>query len=230
MTSFIIWSAARSGSINLCDALGAESEPFNPWPPKAKLADIYLNWPKSADHLEQLCEAGYCLKHLPEGFGDDFNVGLARIASRHGYRHIHLVRRDELARLVSRGIAMQTNAWIPAKAKAKFAELREGRKKLAPLDVDEAMRNTLRVRRAWNTIAPHLGPTRMMLHEHLTSRNVTIRHATLLELIDFLELPYGWIVRLKTAMRDGGQRSEQVWDLVPNIAEMRAALLREGLL
>lgn len=221
---FIIWAATRTASTSLARATGAENEPFHFGPPANRLHPVYERWKTNGDALVL---GGDCFKHLPEWFEDGFNVALAKAAT--GYRHIHLVRLSELDRLISNDIAGQLDAWWPEEARIRFAEVRIGGRVLNPLDVPRLIENARRIRRAWQAVEPHLAPVLTVLQEHLTSRDIDIRQATLRRLTAFLGLPSDSLSDLDLSIRSGDQKTRQVRDMVPNIGELRTTLLAEGL-
>jgi hypothetical protein len=112
---FIIWTCQRTGGISLFSALSsvsehpaAENEPFdNDGPRKRQFTDVgrMLPVPGRDKRLREIVDGGWLIKHCYELFPDEFNHALAEISTRAGYRHIHLVRRDEMGRLISKGIA-----------------------------------------------------------------------------------------------------------------------------
>ena len=232
MRPFIIWAATRTSSTNLANATGAENEPFHFGPPPNRLHWIYEAWAR--DHQEdafiQVYEQNTCFKHLPEWFTDDFNVALARTSTAAGYRHIHLVRLNELDRLISNDVAGQLDAWWPKEAKERFAELRKGERRLNPLDVHRLIGNAKRVRAAWREVESHLSPVLTILHERLTSKKQEIRISSLRKISEFLGLPADSLGDLDLSMQNGGQNTAQILDLLPNVDELRRALMAEGML
>lgn len=231
MTPFILWAATRTSSTNLAEATGAENEPFHFGPPPNRLNWVYAEWQQHGmvGHLDQVCHMRECFKHLPEWFDDGFNIALAQAATRAGYRHIHLIRLNELDRLVSNDVAGQLDAWWPKEADDRFAELRSGERHLNPLDVTRLIENARRVRQAWRAVEPHLAPVLTLTQEDLTSRDVDIRGDALRRLAGFLGLPGDSLRDLDLSMQFGGQKTVRIRDLVPNVGELRQALMTEGL-
>lgn len=227
----VIWAATRTSSTNLCHALHAENEPFQAGPPPSRLAWAYKAWQTSGETypLVELCASETDFKHVPEWFDDGFNVALAQIATDYGYRHIHLVRMNSLARLISLDVAGQLNAWWPEDAEARFAELARGDRTLNPLDVPRLIAVCRQAMRCWLAIRPYLGPMITVTQEFITSRDQGTRHTALREVMRFLELPEDALPGLDAAMRDGGQHGERMRALLPNVDELRTALIAEGM-
>lgn len=232
---FIIWASTRTSSTNLAEATGAENEPFHFGPPPNRLHFVYAQWlagnqgPEFDFVLRGILVRNESFKHLPEWFADGFNMALARSATSLGYRHIHLIRLNELDRLVSNDIAGQLDAWWPKEADDRFAELRSGERHLNPLDVTRLIENARRVRQVWRAVEPHLAPVLTLTQEDLTSWDVDIRGDALRRLAGFLGLPGDSLRDLDLSMQFGGQKTVRIRDLVPNVGELRQALMTEGL-
>jgi len=232
---FIIWAATRTSSTSLASATNAENEPFHFGPPPNRLNWAYADWQKQRTNEKLISGLSLalsdrpCFKHLPEWFDDDFNVGLAKRSTAFGYRHIHLIRLNELERLISNDVAGQLDAWWPKEAKERFAELRSGTRRLNPLDVPRLIGNAKRVRAAWNAVEPHLSPVLTVLQERLTGKDADTRIGTLRKIADFLDLPSDSLRDLDLSMRNGGQNTAQILDLLPNVGELRTRLMEEGL-
>jgi hypothetical protein len=222
---FVIWAAARTSSTNLCLALGAENEPFQAGPPASRLAWAYDDWRVTGDvrPIIDLAKSRTSFKHIPEDFDDGFNQALAEWTTLNGYQHIHLVRLDEVSRLISLDVAGQLDAWWPHDAEARFAELRSGLRHLNPLDVPRLVGVSKNSRRSWAAVACHLGPVLTVTFERLTAREPLIRRPELSRLRRFLELREEF-ERLDAAMGTGGQDTGQIRDLIPNIDELRRSL------
>jgi hypothetical protein len=207
----IIWALPRVGSTALGRALDALNEPF-------QLKDAF----SGADAIERVCAARKSIKHLYEECPDASNIALAQAANRHGYRHIHLIRCDEFARLVSRDIATQREAWTPDLAEARFAELKLGKARLAPLDIPHLLKlHRLGIQR-WQTIRLYLGTFLTVRFEDITSSDRQRRHLALRRIAAYLDMRS--IERLERTLEASGQETKTVWNLVPNIAQFRKAL------
>ncbi len=222
----VIWAATRTGSTNLCATLGAENEPFQAGPPPSRLAWAYDAWRASGDirAIEELVSQRTSFKHLPEEFDDGFNVVIAQSAVRNGYRHVHLVRLNELARLISLDVAGQLNAWWPHDAAERFAELQRGDRRLNPLDVERLIAVSETAHRSWSAVSPHLNVVLEVTLEALTTKHREKRYTVLGRLASFLELSRVRLMELDAAMFHGGQDTGQIRDLIPNVSELREAL------
>jgi hypothetical protein len=235
MRPFVIWAATRTSSTSLASVTGAENEPFHFGPPANRLNWAYEEWQK--DRTSEKLDSGLsialsdrpCFKHLPEWFDDEFNVALAIKSTEFGYRHIHLIRLNELDRLISTDVAGQLDSWWPKEARERFAELRKGERKFNPLDVPRLIENAKRVRQAWWAVERHLSPVLHIVFERLTGKDVDIRVSTLRKIAAFLDLPPDSLRDLDLSMQSGGQNTAQILDLLPNVGELRTRLMEEGL-
>lgn len=221
MQHCLIWAVPRVGSTALAAAMGALNEPFHQ----------DFQWSEAAE-IERICSGRCSIKHIYEECPDELNIAIAHIARGNGYRHIRLVRRSEFARLVSRGIAAQLVAWVPETAAAKFAALRAGKAKLDPLDIDELMNYHRMTRHRWGVIRSHIAndPIITIAFEDITNQNSLHRRTELDRIARYLGLSSGQLAQIDRAMRTGGQDTQSVWELVPNIDQLHSALVREGVL
>lgn len=211
----IIWAVARVGSTALARALRALNEPF-------QLSDGF----RSVEEIRELCTSHYSIKHLYEECPDEQNIALAQAANEHGYRHIRLMRCNEFARLVSRGIAAHQDAWTPANAITRFEDLKAGRTKLRPLDVQHLVKIHQMAVERWRTVTPHVGPLLTVRFEDITSANRERRHHAFRHIAAFLHLPS--IEPLERIIATSGQNTKEVWEFVPNLQELRTALVAGG--
>jgi hypothetical protein len=218
MDHFVIWAIARTGSTALGRALGALNEPFQ------RLGESFAG----ARDIESLCATRQSIKHLYEECPDASNVALAHAATRYGYRHIHLVRCNEFARLVSRDIATQKEAWTPELAAARFAALKAGNDNLQPLDIGHLLNLHWMAVNRWRTIREHVGTLLTVRFEDITAVDRRRRHEALRRVSTYLGLSHDELGRLESAMTTGDQRTQTVWNLAPNIGELRRALIGAG--
>jgi hypothetical protein len=94
----------------------AEHEPFNHEARDIRqFGHVYKEWvnTRNVDPLRKLCRSHFLIKHVYDKFDDAFNSSLALAAYNAGYRQIHLLRRDKVARLASKGIANAEGTWYP---------------------------------------------------------------------------------------------------------------------
>src|SRR5271157_1340217 len=210
---WIIWTAARTGGTTLYEALWQassdldyiEDEPF---------AINTEGWRELLEHSPRR----YVIKHLLDPHEDEFNIDLAKAAVEAGYAAIHLVRVNEFARLVSRGIAMQLRAWHPTHSLPLIDEVLSGKRTLEPLDVYGLIAYSRQCRRQWEAVEPYLRDKLITVrYEDLYSDN---RHFVEAQLWPFLDIDLNISDRLVT----GGQDSRRIWHLIPNLDALRYGL------
>src|SRR4029077_7075287 len=80
------------------------------------------------------------IKHCYEFHLPSFNRNLVQAAAKFPeYRHIHLLRRDDLGRLTSKFIAQPNGPWFREYDSKVYNEIRAGRRRLAPLPVEQVV-------------------------------------------------------------------------------------------
>ena len=165
----------RSGGTALTDLLmemsehrSAEHEPFN-WARKSprQFWPITDAWNKTRDSdalagsLEAIFAQNFLIKHCYELLAMPFNEQLMQAASKTHYRHVHLLRRDEGARLLSKFIAEAQGTWFRDYARQVFAEVADGRRTLEPVPIEAMIAHFRLCRNATDTVAgwlAELGP------------------------------------------------------------------------
>ncbi len=217
----------------------AEHEPFN-WA-KTKPRQFWPvteAWNRTRDpvalagSLDQIFSGGHLLKHCYELLSMGFNEHLMQAATRTSYRQILLLRRDEPARLVSKFIAEAQGTWFRDYSRKVFSEVAEGQRTLGELPVERMVAHQLHCREATATVTAWLAQLDEGFHtvcyEDLYCGDRKARTARLHALLAFLEFDAGDIARHADAIEamifDGGQGTQSVAPLVPNIAEVLAAL------
>lgn len=140
---FLIWTLRRTGGTTftrlLHDASGRDEvwhEPFGRHGPLFGLRRRFVedkNAARLAEGLEVALAARPDIKHCFEVCPARFNAVLLRTATRLGYRHLYLDRRDEAARIESLEFARLTGAWGKGQAQRLQAALDAG-VALAPPD------------------------------------------------------------------------------------------------
>src|SRR5580700_3582495 len=146
---FILWTLQRTGGTNLFNLLvemsthtAAEHEPFNfDRRQPRQFAKVYLDWRNTRDvgALHAICAKRVLIKHVYEWFDDDFNTSLSMAADKYAYRHVHLLRRDSVARLISKGVAEESGVWYPPDAEKIFPQVLKGQRQIK-LDVPYLVR------------------------------------------------------------------------------------------
>jgi hypothetical protein len=225
----LIWADPRTGSSALFAALAeivgrtTAYEPFQYGRDPNLWGWVYEGWCVDGDpaSLYRVIGQRALIKHIPEAFDDNFNADLARAAEYHGYRHIRLVRRDTLGRLVSRGIAEQLDAWTGPPEDIGAGDL-------SPLDVGHLIENLRRDVESWRAVVPWLTRVLTVRTEDVTSPHRRRRHECLARILRFLELPRESLRVLDEELARGRQDTARAARWVPNLDELRGALRTEG--
>lgn len=231
---WIIWCRQRTGSIALSEALRdvtphklAELEPFDDSVEKRQFGHIpHLGEESQRRELNKICKEGWCLKHCYDRLPLGFNLELAAATNQAGYRHVHLVRRNELARLISLGVAENEVTWL-AKSELTtraFDEIRSGRRKMKPLDVESLVERSNTAKFIWKQIEAHLARCKNIWTEDVVSPNRAQRESVLTELLVHLGLPRNSLAVVEKKLEGSGQNTFSLWRFVPNINELRRAL------
>jgi hypothetical protein len=228
---FIIWCRQRTGSISLFYSLcsvsehsPAEIEPFD----FGNVGDRQFSYvgkrltPSDRDReLRAICDGRILIKHCYENLSAEFNHALAEISTRAGYRHVHLRRKDEVARLISKGVAEQHGTWgAHPWTRALYDEWRAKRLQLPPLDIPRLREYHERSESRWNALAGLLRPHEVTFEE-LFSAPATV----LPRLAAYIGVP-DTLVPVMRKNLGTGQRTWTIWDLIPNVEELRIAITR----
>ena len=131
------------------------------------------------------------------------------------------MRCDRFAQLLSRGLAEQMNEWYGLPEDITASDIR-------PLDVAHLISDMRLDVARWRAIVPHLTAVLMVKTEDLTSGYAVRRHACLARVLRFLELPPESMGVLDDELAAGGQGTSRVARLVPNLNELRKALMAEA--
>lgn len=232
---FILWHEQRTGSNTLFNALCRLSEhkvsggePFDPErgvrkePPQ--FGDVCLMNDRARDRaLWDICGHKWLVRHCYERLPLAFNIALANAAKHNGYRNVHLSRRDELARLVSKGIAEQHGTWEPTGTTVRtYDEIKSGRKRLGRLDVSELMKWKHVADAQWRAIRGEVDVHEVRT-EDLFSGPRDDRVRTFMRVTDHLHLQ----TEPERDLLKGNQHTPELLSLVPNVDELRRALHKE---
>lgn len=215
---FIIWTTPRCGGTTLYEALWQASpdlryvadEPFAP-------GNVWSTTRSSEQLKKLLGGVGYAIKHVLDPFSDEFNIRLAKVSTKLGYVHIHLIRRNELAWLISRGVALQLDTWNPKYSVPLLNEVVQGARKLNPLNISALIDYRNKVHKQWKAVAPYLDKKFLVTYEYLYGRH---QPHIVGSLVNFLGIRGDISNRLST----GSQDTSRVWHLIPNADELRQAL------
>lgn len=239
---FIIWTLQRTGGTSLTDLLMKMSEyktidhePF--WPARA-FGHVTQQWKKTRDPvaldaaMAEIFSQRYLIKHCYEFHGEPLNRALAKAAAAADYRHILLLRKNELARLVSMALAEAHGTWFRKWARKVYADVATGRRSLEPLAVDRLVKHYKTCARETSAVRSLLATHDVQLleisYEDLYKGPRNAREAHLVQLFEFLGFEAETVKLHQTDIEEkifgGGQDTHQVFRYIPNLGELKAAL------
>lgn len=235
---FIIWTFRRTGGTTLRSIFFWLSS-FPAWQDEAfnrdrELGGITRTFEETGDAaaldtaVRDVVAQRKNLKHCIEVVPYEVTSALLRHCVAAGYRHLILLRLNEVERQLSLALAKTTKAWGPAEAESVYAEIRDGRRKLEPLNLGQ-------IRRQMDQDSAALGRlVRLMLQyrvdygmtffEDLYEGVLDARIAEVRRIAALLGLSRAEKEADKAfyhALTQRGQGTKNVYDFVPNISEAR---------
>lgn len=237
----IIWTMQRTGGTTLAGLLstlsdfpGVEHEPFNH---ERLYGWVVRNWQTHRDtddltaDITKALEKRPVIKHCYELLPPALNQTLLRVSTELGYLHIILDRRAEVKRILSLELAKQTGAWGGKEAREIFAEIKDGTRTLAPMDIEAALQHLeacQQRRRDLVALFQDAGIDPFVVYFEDVYSDFEAGSVLVRALIDFLEIDIKaqdkFEKMVEDALRHKGQNSARVMDAIPNIEETRAAL------
>ena len=247
---FFIWTVQRTGGTSLAELLmkmsehkSAEHEPFNWRVNKPRqFAAVARNWAETKDvptlqsALKAIFYEKYLIKHCFELHSTPLNVKILQAAAKTDYRHILLLRRDELSRLVSKYIAEANGTWFKDYASEVYAKIASGKRELQPLPVDEIVATYQHVHRTTDRIRQVLGELNLetleVWYEDIYAGDRGSRMERLNALFRFLDFSPEIIAAhqadIEKKIFAGGQNTGDILQFVPNLTEVKQALAQVG--
>lgn len=235
----IIWTLQRTGGTTFASLLAdlsdwpkVEHEPFN--------QGRIFGWIAEKAAVEQSSDAldkdliwalwkRPVIKHCYELCSEQFNAALMDVAERRGYRHIVLDRQDETARILSLELAEVTGAWGPMGAQDVYPEILAGKRVLPELQVGRVLSRKSKAYRARAWLHRAFGargitPFVVSFEDLFSGKETGLEHIrAAAEYLD-LDLPEDFTARADHALGTKSQNSAQLFDQIPNIDALRAAL------
>jgi len=189
----------------------------------------------SADIVEKLDEAFVSkplIKHTYEIENADFNEMLAGYIKSTEYKHLFLIRKDEVSRVLSLFMAYQSDVWGKHGSESTYEMIRSGQKVLEPFDLDaireEEVRSMEQTRKTRAVLNRESIEYRDIYFEDFYTGDEESRRENLYALLDYLEFDEETIRQHEKMIwhilfnRD--QKSRNIMEYVPNYAEARAML------
>jgi hypothetical protein len=208
-----------------------EDEAFNDDPPR-QFGAVTAFYKESLDDVKlrisinEIFAQKKNLKHCIETVPARVSSVLAEASIAAGYRHLVLLRHNEIDRLISLEMARRTGAWGPEEAAIAYEEIRAGRRAMPPLNV------TLMAEQAKSDAAALGRLVRMFMQakvypsyaffEDLYVGDAATRCAAFRKVAEELGIPNASKLHdsvFHKAALDRGQDSRSMREFVPNLNE-----------
>jgi hypothetical protein len=247
---FIVWTLQRTGGTSLTELLmamsehkSADHEPFNWRHHKPRqFGHIARNWVETKDDaaldtaLTEIFAARFLIKHCYELHGTLFSSRLVRAAARTNYRHVLLLRRDELSRLVSKYIAEANGTWFKDYAAKVYTRILARERAIAPLPIGSLVKHFTHCRRVTAQLRELFYlfnvDTREIYYEDLYLGDRAARLSQLNDLFEFIGFTPETIAAHQPDIEEkiftSGQNTADVMPFVPNLEKVRNALAAAG--
>ncbi|MBV9756866.1 MAG: sulfotransferase family 2 domain-containing protein [Alphaproteobacteria bacterium] len=245
---FLIWTIQRTGGTSLTELLmdisehrKADHEPFNWRKSPRQFAAVAQHFAETRDEaalaasLDDIFGQKYLIKHCYE-LHPELTRPLMQAAARAGYRHVHLLRRDEMSRLFSKFVAEANGTWFKDYSSKVYGDILAGRRKLNPLPVKKMVEQFEYCRSETDAVRHYMRECSVeslaITYEDLYvgERDERLRH--LQRLLDFLGFGPEAITQHRAVVDDklfnSGQDTASVVQFVPNLQEVIAALKAAG--
>jgi hypothetical protein len=236
---FIVWTFRRTGGTTLRSIFfwlsrhaAWQDEAFNR---DRELGAITRGFEESGDRaaldaaIAVVAAERRNLKHCIETVPYEVTSSLFRHASAQGYRHLVLLRLNEVERQLSLSLARSTGAWGPAEAASVYADIEAGRRELGPLNLGQVRRDLDRDAAALGRLMRLILRERvaygMTFFEDLYTGPFEQRLAEVRRIAGLLGLSRADQERdeaFRPALMDRSQGTRDILRLVPNLAEAEA--------
>jgi SAM-dependent methyltransferase len=246
---FLIWTVQRTGGTSLTELLmkmsehqSADHEPFN-WRNKPRqFGHIVQEWVETKNNsglaasLGELFDQRYLIKHCYELHDLRFAERLLKAAEQTNYRHILLLRRDELSRLVSKYIAEANGTWFKDYASKVYAGIAAQEREMSPLPVEDIVKHYIFCRKITDRVRALLNQKgvekREIWYEDIYVGDRETRLANLNALFQFLDFTPETIAAHQADIEEkifhSGQNTGNILQFVPNLDEVRLAMAEAG--
>ena len=243
---FFLWTMQRTGGTSLTELLmemsehrKADHEPFNWRKSPRQFAAVAQRWAETKDAaalsaaLADIFAQHYLIKHCYE-LHPDLTPHLMQAAA--GYRHIHLLRRDEMSRLISKFVAEANGTWFKDYSSKVYSDVLEGKRKLNPLPLKKVVEQYEYCRDLTNEVRKLMRDGgvefREVYYEDLYLGEPGPRLQHLEQLLEFLGFGPEAVEQHRSAIKekifDSGQNTASVLQFVPNLQHVIDALIAVG--
>lgn len=246
---FLIWTVQRTGGTSLTELLmrmsehqNADHEPFN-WRNKPRqFGHIAREWVETKNSSALAASLGdvfaqqYLIKHCYELHGIRFAERLLKAAGQTNYRHILLLRRDELSRLTSKFIAEANGTWFKGYASKVYAGIAAQKREIAPLPLENVVKHYLLCRTMTDRVRMLFKQNKVnqceIWYEDIFIGDKETRLAHLNSLFQFLDFTPETIeahhADIEEKIFHSGQNTGDILQFVPNLDAVRSAMAEAG--
>ncbi len=236
---FIIWTTRRTGGTSLANILKTisgyevEHEPFN-WDRTfgfiAKKFHNDQNFDDLQTAVNEYCiNKKICIKHCYEICGDSLNDSLIKVLAKSNYKHLFLLRKNELERLISLYLAQQTSAWGKQGSDEIYQKYLLKQKKLNELNIQEMVIHSKYCQKIIPSLQQKMLDSNIsfieLYYENLYSGTYIERKEYLLKICQHLQIDTEIVAQnlsnLRYWLMDAKQESNSLYHLIPNYSEIR---------
>lgn len=235
----VIWTFRRTGGTTLSLLLfGCSSfprwpgEPFNTDRALGYITRTFIETRDTnrvhadiAEALKQKHNLKHCLDTVPY----EVSSSLLQQSTAAGYRHLVLLRRNEVRRLLSLFLAQQTGAFDKRKARKRYEEIRSGQLKLKPIEMKaldfRLDQDAMLLGRLMRLLLANQIPHQQIFYEDLYAGTFEERKGLFVNLMTGLgmtRVPDDEVLR--KALMDSHQASSSVYEYIPNLAQVEARI------
>lgn len=235
---FFIWTMRRTGGTSLTSLLsniseyrGMQHEPFNVDRVWGNFVTEYRqnkSIPLIKDELNNVLKTTPLIKHCYELFGIEFNNLILDVVKEKEYKHILLIKKNELSRICSLFLAKQTSVWGLEQKKEKYINIITKKHRLEPFDMEE-MHTHIKwckniSKQIINTLTLNNIEYKIIYFEELYTGTREERLASLYELFEYLEFSEDTKVlheeEIEKKIFNNSQDSIDILSSVPNYKEI----------
>lgn len=235
----IIWTMRRTGGTSLATLLQRYSpypvvdhEPFNAGRAWHPIVEKFKTDAREAEKmLREALRKRPVIKNCYDMYPAKLHGLLMQLTTEAGYRHIVLDRRNEADRLLSLALAAQTGSWGRKTARAVYAEILDGTRKLEAISeayLLKQMRQAAQCRKwlAGTMAAAGLTPHVVFFEEMYGSD--ADGETRVREVFRFLEIPMEpadrFAADLHETLHKKSQGTGDIVPMVPNISKLKTLL------
>ena len=237
---FFIWTMQRTGGTSFANLLIEMSEypqvlhePFNKERTFGNVTKKFHEGDDITKDLDAIFKSKSNIKHCYElnQIGKEFNAQILDAVARADYKHIFLSREDEILRLTSCFLAIQTGVW-GARKMHKYEDIISGKSFLKPFDIDAVIKHYLLCKDSTAYIKTILNEKnisyRTITFEDLYTGSKEARLKHIHQIFEFIEFDSKTIQAYseETDKRifHSSQQSASIYQYIPNYKETKREL------